>query len=442
MSEQDGTQTSTKQRKSRKTNTSNQQNGKQASAEQRPADDELEAWKAYWKERGQPWRTEPEISPVRQAELQKRRATVPNLQEGIYPFRKMKLERADVEWLLATHEDGCGPIRWSDEIREERPGLDMRGADLRQADLRSLPLTRLRGGLTCEETWRTTEEQRMAAMVLLEKANLFRAQLEKANLGGAQLQGADLGWAQLQGAYLCLAQLQGANLGWAQLQGANLGFTQLQGTNLRQAELNGVNLEEATLSDEEYGSVQLADVKWNNNNLAVIDWTPVKRLGEEHKAHHTKEIADYRAAVRANRQLAVVLRDQGLNEEADHFAYRAQLLQRVVWRKQRRILKYAFSWFLYLIAGYGYRPIRSVIWYLIIIFGFAIAYFTIGHLPPVPDALVFSLTSFHGRGFFPGLGNETSLHNPLVVLAAIEAVVGLFIEISFIATFTQRFFGK
>ena len=49
---------------------------------------------------------------------------------------------------------------------------------------------------------------------------------------------------------------------------------------------------------------------------------------------------------------------------------------------------------------------------------------------------------FHGRGFFPGLGTAASLHNPLVVLAAVEAVIGLFIEISFIATFTQRYFGK
>ena len=76
------------------------------------------------------------------------------------------------------------------------------------------------------------------------------------------------------------------------------------------------------------------------------------------------------------------------------------------------------------------------------IFGFALAYFAFGHLPILPDALVFSFTSFHGRGFFPGLGNETTLHNPLVVLAATEAVIGLFIEISFIATFTRRFFGN
>ena len=96
-----------------------------------------------------------------------------------------------------------------------------------------------------------------------------------------------------------------------------------------------------------------------------------------------------------------------------------------------------------LLAGYGYRPGRSIFWYLVIIFGFVLTYHTFGQLALYPpDALVFSLTSFHGRGFFPGLGNEASLHNSLVMLAAIEAVVGLFIEISFIATFTKRFFGS
>jgi hypothetical protein len=59
-----------------------------------------------------------------------------------------------------------------------------------------------------------------------------------------------------------------------------------------------------------------------------------------------------------------------------------------------------------------------------------------------PDAFIYSLTSFHGRGFFPGLEGKHSLHDPLIMFAAFEAVVGLFIEISFIATFTQRFFGK
>ena len=74
--------------------------------------------------------------------------------------------------------------------------------------------------------------------------------------------------------------------------------------------------------------------------------------------------------------------------------------------------------------------------------GFALAYFAFGpssatHLTWY-EALVLSVSSFHGRGFlpFPNLGD------PVTILAALEAVFGLLIEISFIATFTQRFFNS
>jgi hypothetical protein len=50
-----------------------------------------------------------------------------------------------------------------------------------------------------------------------------------------------------------------------------------------------------------------------------------------------------------------------------------------------------------------------------------------------------SMTSFHGRGFFPG---GIALDDPITVLAAFEAFVGLVIEVSFIATFTNRFFAR
>ena len=136
-----------------------------------------------------------------------------------------------------------------------------------------------------------------------------------------------------------------------------------------------------------------------------------------------------------------MLQAQGLHEEAARFTYRAQRLQRVVLLRQRKGGKYLFSGFLDLLSGYGFLPERSLFWYVLVIVGFAFLYHTLGNLSLFPpDAFVYSLTSFHGRGFFPGLQNKPSLHSPLVMLAAVEAVVGLFIEISFIATFTQRFF--
>ncbi len=78
------------------------------------------------------------------------------------------------------------------------------------------------------------------------------------------------------------------------------------------------------------------------------------------------------------------------------------------------------------------------------IVGFAIAYYLLGpvaklSLSPL-DAIIFSLTSFHGRGFSPR--ENIGLSNPLTILAAIEAFVGLIIEVTLIATLAQRFFGK
>jgi hypothetical protein len=102
------------------------------------------------------------------------------------------------------------------------------------------------------------------------------------------------------------------------------------------------------------------------------------------------------------------------------------------------------SWLLDAVSGYGYRPMRSVVTYLLVVLGCAVAYYLLGTnvhpaLSPV-DAVVFSVTSFHGRGFSPG--EVVTLHNPLTILAAVEAVCGLLIEITFIATFTQRFFAR
>src|SRR2546427_5724822 len=111
------------------------QDDRQSAALPRPSPEDVEAWKAYWQAQGQPWRTEPEIDTKRQEELTQRRTIVPDIEKGIYPFKGMKLSRADVEWLLATHENGRGPVDWSDENQREREGLDLRGVDLHQENL-------------------------------------------------------------------------------------------------------------------------------------------------------------------------------------------------------------------------------------------------------------------------------------------------------------------
>jgi len=633
MSEQDGKQSSTQQRRSRKTSTANQQNGKQILAAQRPTNDDKEAWQAYWRTQGQPWRTEPEIGTERQKYLAERRIIKPDIKSSIYPFMDIKLSRADVEWLLATHENGRGPVDWNEENQRARNGLDMRGANLRQLNLSNLPLTRIRGGLNEDERMFATAEMCEMAAVHLEGANLQKIHLERADLYRAHLEEADLYGAFLERAYLNEAHLTGANLYGAHLERTQLRRTHLEGVKLGRAHFVETELEGALLSDGKHVGPRLADAYWSNTNLAIVDWSQLKVLDDEYEARQSKEkgedkdtqITLYQTAVRANRQLAVALQTQGLNEAAARFAYHAQLCQKYVlflqlmqhlkqqikiswvaallfvekpkgkqaeqriaelilllgtlifgfglllnshwsthsiffappsntdasfvllatifgivfiglslvgllfyftpeaslalfflfmsllqvlipigvyillnallshldwllmvaisiwillfialfigrfkfnsWffliRKMSNFIgrlfskfrplvgvqiaygRYIFAWLLDLLAGYGYRPGRSIIAYLLIIGGFASLYTAFGQ-PAFPDSFVFSVASFHGRGFFPNFEgqHQLMLSNPLVVCAAIEAVIGLIIEISFIATFTQRFFGK
>src|SRR5262249_53163715 len=128
---------------------------------------------------------------------------------------------------------------------------------------------------------------------------------------------------------------------------------------------------------------------------------------------HAERLQLFHAAVRASRQLATAMRDQGMNEEADQFAYRAQVLQRQVFRLQRKQGRALLWGFLDAVAGHGYRPRRSLAAYGIVLTVFtflfllaAAGWLTFG-LPPTEyktlpwyEALVLSVASFHGRGFF------------------------------------------
>jgi uncharacterized protein YjbI with pentapeptide repeats len=438
------------------------QDGIQGPALQRPTTNDREAWKAYWKAQSQPWRTEPEIDLKRQEDLAKRSLIMPNIEQGIYPFKDIepKLTRADVEWLLATHENGRGPVDWSDESQRERQGLDVRGADLQEVDLHNLPLARLLCGLSQEEKGDATVRQRKIAGAMMNEVNFREAQLEGASFVWARLEEASFVRARLERASFAEAQLKEANLYQAQLKGADLFkarlekasfvWAQLEETNLYGAELERTDLANIKLSGENSVGPHVTDVQWNSTNLAVVDWSQIKKLGDEHFAKQNKQsnglkkdkdtrLTEYRDAVRANRLLAVALQTQGLNDVATHFAYRAQILQRIVLRRQRKLGQYLLSLFLDLLAGYGYKLWRSFLAYLLVIGIFAALYYYLSAHLNLNEAIVISMTTFHGRGFFP---NQFKPGDPEALVAAIEAFVGLFIEVTFIATLTQRLFGK
>ena len=206
-------------------------------------------------------------------------------------------------------------------------------------------LAKLREGVEAWNEWR-------------KKNPVLQPDLQGVDLVGAQLQGAILDGAQLQGAYLNVAQLQKAHFGGAQLQGAYLSGAFFD---------NATNLREVILGDGKEKFASLGDVRWGGVNLAIVDWSPLKILGNEYLARRPTTIKGkmgeairlegYRTAVWANRQLAVALRDQGLNEDADRFAYRAQVLQRKVLWMQKNL-------------GEGFFP-GFLLWYQVMVTGWS-----------------------------------------------------------------------
>ena len=412
--------------------------------------------RAYWESVGQAWRREPEINIERQNFLEERLMIKPNIKKRILPFTGIELSRADVEWLLAT---SCS--------RNEN--LDLRGAVLMSVDLSDLPLANVWFSLTYEEWTTATMSQTEAATAKLDGARFDRACLEgalmvatrfqRASLEAAHLEDADLQLANFDRSWLASVHMEHANLQLSRFQSAWLVGAHLEGADLRGASFDkATNLKNLTLGSSTAGHANLTDVHWDGANLGVVDWALLLPLGEEHKSRirtveasgdpgdPTERLAELAAALRETRQLTTELRSQGLSDDADRFAFRGHLLRRRLFRYQRRWAHYVGSFLLAALSGYGYRPLRSFAMYFGLIAGFAVAYYLIApaagiHMCPLA-AIVFSITSFHGRGFSPSPAGDVALTNPLTVLAAGEAILGLIVEIAFIATFTQRFFGK
>lgn len=438
---------------------------------QYPTTNDSNTWRAYWHAMDQPWRTEPEIDEQRQRFLRSCLRTVPRDNSEIYPFMCVQLTRADIEWMLANplydvskvidnmrrmfeekREFGFQAIvdfrKELNYILEIGQYIDLRGAELSQVNLSGLQLDHAR----------------------LDAANLQAANLEGTFLLGAHLEKADLGNAKLESAILSQAHMEGAQLQEAHLESADLRNVHLEDANLNSAYVAGTfligaffsnttSLNGISLSDPVHGSVLLDNVHWGNVDLSGVDWTHLKILGDEQLARHSskkwntkllpkhqnrgiyKEIhaRQYQQAARANRMLALTLQEQGLAEEASQFAYRAQLLLRIALRKRRKIRSYLFSLFLDAISGYGYKIGRSFLTYACIISIFSAIYYFLGSHLAWYEAVVISMTAFHGRGFFPA---AFSPGDPFAFAAAFEAFVGLIIEVTFIATLTQRLFRK
>ncbi|HEY4036573.1 MAG TPA: hypothetical protein VGL94_21675 [Ktedonobacteraceae bacterium] len=211
---------------------------------------------------------------------------------------------------------------------------------------------------------------------------------------------------------------------------------------------------------------------WDEIPLAKLEWFQIRVLGDEAEAKKiiaspggvkgkVRRLEEYRMATRAYRQIANALEGQGLKEEAELFAYRAQVMQRKVfwwhlrqekqslWRQLRHLKAWLFSWLLSLVSGYGYQFERSLGCYLGVLFSFACLYIYLSqNIPPhsgIPDhlswldAVILSVSDMVGRGFFR---QDITLSDPYAAWSVLEGVIGVFMDVLLISTLTQRLFKK
>jgi uncharacterized protein YjbI with pentapeptide repeats len=386
----------------------------------------------------------PDVTPpssTRQVELQQSIQT--NKDNGRPPCAGLAIKTlGELSWIMNKQNWSCGidpgtksrpDLREADLSGTLLGGVNLSGSDLRNARLTGTDLT----GATLFG-------------VKLIQADLRRARLAEAYLPDADLTDADCERAIFHSASLVGVRLGGAYLEQADLTGADLWGAQCSATTI----LRGVALDQMT---------RLGDVLWNSVPLTQVNWNQVKTLGDGEdiparivqirrdktlgrKERSQRIVAMYRDVARAYRALSIVLRQQGLTDVASSYRLREQEYERVALKMEHRHLALLWSRILNFVAGYGERPLNALFVYLLTVASFTAIYLFITHhfethLSQLSwdEALVLSITSFHGRGFFPG---TLPLGDWVARVAAIEAVIGLFIELVFIATFSRRFLGS
>jgi uncharacterized protein YjbI with pentapeptide repeats len=262
--------------------------------------------------------------------------------------------------------------------------------------------------------------------------------IEGANFSGACLVGATLSHAELPSAKFAHSNLTYADLCGATLRYAVFTQASFQRTDVSRADLSAAHLDAVSV---------LPDLILDSHtSLSNVVWADIPITPRTTGTRLVDRVARYRDSSRVYGKVGLALKQQGLFAQAS--TYRL-LTQRAELRASFWSFEYGRwfgSWVLDRVSGYGQLPGRILATYLFVIALFAALYAIVGssvgpsNLIPGPiDAIVFSVTSFHGRGFFPN--ENIGLHHPLTILAAAEAVVGLFLELVLIATFSRRFLG-
>ena len=243
---------------------------------------------------------------------------------------------------------------------------------------------------------------------------------------GYKLTNSDLYRANLQNAHLFKLDLSGSSLMKANLENANLHYVNLNGCNLLGVNLKGAKIEHANWGEKVNQEVQAQKASSRENQIDL-----------------------YQQAEEIYRNLRQNAERQGLFESAGHFFQKEMVMRR---RQLPRLsFKRNLSKLVDLFCGYGERPLRVIIFSILIIVLFATLYFFSG-LSFSGDSLAFNASLsfwentkiFFSALYFSVVTFTTLGYGDLAPigiargLAALEAFIGSFTLALFVVVFVKK----
>ena len=243
------------------------------------------------------------------------------------------------------------------------------------------------------------------------------------------------------GYHLSHADLYRSNLQHAHLFGLDLSFSSLMKADLRGANLHSANLEHTNL----------LGVKLDEAKLEGVIWGDMVR--QEWQAEHAEDERDrrqlYSEAEEIYRAIGKVMRNQGMISDLGWFFYREMVTRRKQLPKPS--MARFISGFIDLYCGYGEKPLRLLVFSMLLIFSLTLLYANTGllyhdqvivmsseasfadNINVFFNALYFSVVTFTTLGY-----GDLSPVGLSRIIASLEAFAGSFTIALFVVTFVRR----